>query len=149
MSHNLMGNFQRNFQYNLFRREDGRIALIASMKDVYHDIVMEIIVNGESLTIEAAVVEFRKCPESECHNASQRLELLVGVTIGKGLNKKIIEALGGGSGCGNLRNMLLALLPLAMNVKAAEGFSDEKAMLDNIREKLTGSCAGYPVKQTA
>jgi hypothetical protein len=149
MSRNLMGNFQRDISYYLKAREDGRIGLTATMKDVYHDIVMVVLVNGESLVIEAAEVEFHKCPENTCVHASERLRLLVGVTIGKGLNKKIVGALGGGDGCGNLRNMLLALLPLAMNVKAAEGFSDEKAMLHNIKEKLTGSCAGYPVEKTA
>lgn len=149
MSHNLMGNFQRNFQYNLFRREDGKINLTASMKDVYHDIVMEVLVNGDSLVIEAADVEFRKCPESFCINAAERLKLLVGVTIGRGLNRNIIESLGGGEGCGNLKNMLLTMLPLAMNVKAAEGFDDEESMMANIREKLRGTCAGYPVGQKA
>lgn len=144
MSHNLMGAFQRDISYRLQAREDGRIALTATMKDVYHDILIEVLVNGDSLTIEAARVEFRKCPEDYCLNAADRLRLLEGVTIGKGLNKRILEALGGENGCGNLRNMLLGLLPLAMNVKAAAGFDDEEAMMTNIREKLRGTCAGYP-----
>lgn len=149
MSHNLMGSFQRDIRYCVSREEGGRIKLTASMKDIYHDILMEVLVNGESLVIEAALVEFRKCPESYCHDAAGRLERLVGVTIGKGLNSRIAEALGGGEGCGNLRNMLLGLLPLAMNVKAAEGFDDEDAMMENIREKLRGTCAGYPGGQKA
>jgi hypothetical protein len=61
-----------------------------------------------------------------------------------------MEVLGGSEGCGNLRNLLLGLLPLALNVKAAAGFSDEQEMLDAIHEQLRGTCAGYtdsdPVK---
>jgi hypothetical protein len=71
------------------------------------------------------------------------MERLVGFIIGRGLNRKLQEVFGGGEGCGNLRTMLLGLLPLALNVKAAAGFADEEEMLDSIRERLTGSCAGY------
>jgi hypothetical protein len=35
-----------------------------------------------------------------------------------------------------------------MNVKAAAGYSDEREMLDSIRERLTGSCAGYVKRAT-
>ena len=62
--------------------------------------------------------------------------------MGKALGGKFI-VFDGGEGCGNLRVMLLGLLPLAINVKAATGFNDEKAMLDSISERLQGSCAGY------
>ena len=71
------------------------------------------------------------------------MERMVGFTIGRGLNRKLQETFGGGEGCGNLRLMLLGLLPLAMNVKAAAGIADEQEMLAAIRERLTGSCAGY------
>jgi hypothetical protein len=54
-----------------------------------------------------------------------------------------MEVLGGGVGCGNLRNLLLGLLPLAINVKASAGFRDEQDMLDAIHEQLRGTCAGY------
>jgi len=144
MSDNLMGNFRRDISFQLCDGENGRILLTGSMRDVYHDILMEVVVNGASLVIESAQVEFRKCPEDECQRAAQRLERLTGVTIGKGLNKKILDALGGGEGCGNLRLLLTGLLPLAMNVKAAEGFDNVEDMMGNIREKLRGSCAGYP-----
>ncbi len=149
MPRNLMDRFQRDIRYGISLRDDGRIALTANMKDIYHDILMEVLVNGESLSIEAAQAEFRKCPENECRHAADRLEQLVGVTIGKGLNRKIVEALGGGDGCGNLRNMLLGLLPLAINVKAAEGLGGEQTVMESMREKLTGSCAGYPIGHTA
>jgi len=45
--------------------------------------------------------------------------------------------------CGNIRNLLLGLLPLALNVRVSAGFTDEREMLDTIHEKLRGTCAGY------
>ena len=143
-----MGDFRRDISFQVSQPGDGRIRLTATMRDVYHDILIEALVDAETLTIEALQAEFIRCPERSCPHAAERLQRLAGVVIGRGLNKKIIDALGGGSGCGNLRIMLLGLLPLAMNVKAAQGFVDEEAMMGSIREKLRGSCAGYPEDDT-
>ena len=138
-----MEDFKRNISYHVQRSDDGRIVLTACLKDRFHDIRMEVLVDFESLKITAARVNFVRHPSEDCPNVASRMERLVGFTIGRGLNRKLQETFGGGEGCGNLRVMLLGLLPLAMNIKAAAGFSNEKAMLDSIRERLQGSCAGY------
>jgi len=140
---NRMEDFQRDISYRLLKREDGQLALTATLRDCFHDIVMELLVDGESLAITSALVDFRRSPTKDCRNVSERLHRLEGFVIGKGLNRRLMEVLGGGEGCGNLRNLLLGLLPLAMNVKASAGIMDEQEMLDTIHEKLAGTCAGY------
>lgn len=107
---------------------------------------MEVLADFGSLKITAARVNFVRHPSEDCPNVAWRMEQLVGFTIGRGLNRKLQDTFGGREGCGNLRVMLQGLLPLALNVKAAAGFSDERKMLDSISERLKGSCAGY-VKQ--
>lgn len=148
MSSNLMGDFRRDISFQVSQPGGGRIRLTATMRDVYHDILLEAVVNGDNLCIEGLRAEFTRCPEQACPRAAERLQRLVGVIIGRGLNRRIAEALGGGEGCGNLRLMLSGLLPLAINVTAAQGFDDEQAMMESIRGKLHGSCAGYPEDDT-
>jgi len=147
---NSMEDFQRDISYRLLKREDGALALTATLKDRFHDIELRVLVDGESLAITSADVDFRRAPTGDCRNVSQRVAGLAGVVIGKGLNRRLMEALGGGDGCGNLRNLLLGLLPLALNVRAAAGIADEREMLEAIHEKLRGTCAGYaePVKRS-
>ena len=140
---NVMEDFKRDISYHVQRNDDNQIVLTARLKDRFHDIRMEVLVDFESLKVNAARVNFVRHPSEDCPTVARRMEQLVGFTIGKGLNRKLQETFGGGEGCGNLRVMLLGLLPLAMNIKAAAGFSDEQEMLDSIRERLTGSCAGY------
>jgi hypothetical protein len=139
---NAMENFKRDLSYHV-QRNDDLIVLTAHLKDRFHDIRMEVLVDFESLAITAARVNFVRHPTEDCPAVAWRMEQLVGFSIGRGLNRKLQETFGGGEGCGNLRVMLLGLLPLAMNVKAAAGFTDEGEMLDSIRERLVGSCAGY------
>lgn len=140
---NSMEDFHREISYHVLKRGDGTISLNASLKDRFHDIHAEIIIDGESLTISSIRAEFAKSPTPECKNVAPRLQRLVGVTVGKGLSRKLAETLGGGEGCGNMRSLLLGLLPLALNVRAAAGITDEGEMLDAISEKLRGTCAGY------
>jgi hypothetical protein len=143
MQRNAMEDFQRDISYRVRKREDGAILLAATLKDRFHDILAEVVVDAETMTIASARVDFTKSPTSDCVNVSARVEGLTGLVIGKGLNRKLMDLLGGGEGCGNLRNLLLGLLPLALNVRASAGINDEREMLDTIHEKLLGTCAGY------
>lgn len=139
---NAMEDFKRDISYHV-QRNDGLIVMTAHLKDRFHDIRMEVLTDLESLKITAARVNFVRNPSVDCPAVARRMERLVGFTIGRGLNRKLQETFGGGEGCGNLRMLLLGLLPLALNVKAAAGFTDESAVLDSIRKRLAGSCAGY------
>ncbi len=140
---NTMEDFQRDIRYHVLKGDNGRIVLTAHLTDRFHDIRMEVLVDFESLKIETAHVNFVRHPSEDCPAAAGRMERLVGFTIGRGLTRKLMESFGGEEGCGNLRLMLQGLLPLALNVKAAAGFDDEQEMLESIRQRLAGSCAGY------
>jgi hypothetical protein len=142
---NAMEDFRRDISYHVLRCEDGNILLTATLKDRFHDIIMEVVVDTESLAVKSVGVDFRMAPSPDCPNVLPRLEKLVGLVIGKGLNRRLMELLGGGEGCGNLRGLLIGLLPLALNVKAAAGITGEQEMLDRIHNRLVGTCAGYSV----
>jgi hypothetical protein len=60
------------------------------------------------------------------------------------MTRRLFELFGGSEGCGNIRTMLMGLLPLALNAKAAAGIRDHNEMLEKMRRELTGSCIGYP-----
>lgn len=140
---NSMQDFRRDISYRCLKREDGTILLTGTISDRFHDIVAEIVVDGKNLDILSAGAEFRRSPTEDCRCISDRMQRLAGFTIGKGLNRKLTEVFAGGDGCGNMKNLLLGLLPLAMNVRASEGFSSDEEMLDAIHEGLRGACAGY------
>lgn len=141
--HNPMEDFQRDISYRLQKKDDDTALLTATLKDRYHDILVEVAVRVRTLEILSATADFRRSPTPDCRNVSQRMQGLVGFVIGRGLQRKLGEALGGSEGCGNMRNLLMGLLPLALNLAAAAGISDEAEMMDAMHEKLLGTCAGY------
>ena len=140
---NVFEDFNREISYRVFRR-DGQIALTATMKDVFHDIFMEILVDPETMRIGSARVNFLKHPTEYCPRIDRAMTELAGTTIGKGMNRRLIEIFGGSEGCGNIRTLLMGLLPLALNAKASTGIEDQDEMLEKIRKELTGTCIGYP-----
>jgi hypothetical protein len=101
------------------------------------------------MTITAATAQFNKSPSGDCPVVTAAIGRLAGTVIGRGMNRRLQELFGGSNGCGNIRTILSGLLPLAINVKAARGISDEQDLLDTISNKLAGSCAGYPGKDKA
>lgn len=140
---NVFDDFRRDISYRIFRR-DGNIALTATMKDIFHDILVDITVDPDTMIIATAVVNFIRHPAENCPAVEKAMSRLVGTVIGKGMNRRLVDIFGGGEGCGNIRTMLMGLLPLALNAKAAEGISDQDEMLAKIKRELTGTCAGYP-----
>ena len=150
---NSMEDFQRDISYRVLKQDSGTALLTATLRDRFHDIAVEVVVDIATLEIVSAQADFRKSPTTDCRSVSSRMEGLAGFIIGRGLQRKVSEGLGGAEGCGNMRNLLLGLLPLALNLNAAAGITGERELLDAIREKLTGTCAGYlppvPVQMSA
>jgi len=140
---NAMEDFHRDISYRLLKKESGTAILAASLLDRFHDIAVQVIVDVTTLAIVSATADFRRSPTVDCGDVCARLSGLAGFVIGRGLQRKIAEVLGGCEGCGNLRHLLLGLLPLALNLNAAAGITDEREMMDAIQDKLTGTCAGY------
>lgn len=143
MQCNAMEDFQRQIGLQLRKREDGSAMLTGTIHDRFHDIELQVEVEIASVTIRAIRVDFRRAPSATCGTVSPRLQELVGMTIGPGMSRRLLAALGGVQGCGNLRNLLQSLLPLVLNLSAAAGIADEREMLDAIHRCLVGTCAGY------
>lgn len=140
---NVFDDFKRDISYRVFK-EGQEIALTATMQDIFHDIFLEIRVNPENIMIVSARADFLKYPTDFCAQIDKAMTELIGVVIGKGINKKLVEIFGGSEGCGNIRTLLTGLLPLALNAKAASGAKNQGEFLEKIRKELTGTCIGYP-----
>lgn len=138
-----MTEFERHITYRVREEENGRLILAAEMTDRFHDIALTVSVDLPTLTVRHAQAEFRRFPSPNCPHAAQALQCLSGLVIGKGLSKSINAALGGSAGCGNLRTLLLGLLPLALNVRASSGCQTDAELLRRVHEQLQGTCIGY------
>lgn len=141
---NLMKNFRRDISYHVQMTEKGNISLTGILHDRYHDIELNVLVSSDSLEVLDAGLQMRRVPSPHCNDVEKRLELLKGCAIARGINRKLVEIFGGSEGCGNLRTMLMGLLPLAVNARAAIGLENEDQMREVMEAHLKGTCAGFP-----
>ncbi len=142
---NSMENFKRDIGYQVLVQGDESILLTGTLNDIFHDIKIDVVVDSLSLEILTATCTFTAAPSQYCKQIEERLDSLSGIVIGKGLTRAINGTLGGSSGCGNLRTLLMGLLPLALNVRASKGTEEDQDVLDVIHHQLQGTCIGYPV----
>ena len=73
MQLNPMEDFQRDISYRLLKQNDGTALLAATMKDRFHDLVIEVKVEVATLKILSAWAEFRKSPTCDCCNATTKM----------------------------------------------------------------------------
>lgn len=140
---NSMEDFKRSIDYRLLKLDATTARLTGTIQDRFHDVEVVVLVDIDSMTITDVTMAFRQSPTTDCNNVRNRIPELVGITIGPGMGRSLMKALGGTEGCGNVRTLLLGLLPLALNLKASAGINDERQMLDKIHQQLQGTCAGY------
>ena len=79
---NTMEDFQRDISYRVLKREDGTIALTATLQDRFHDIVAEVIVDARSFPSRKPLRSDTQrighsqpeplCPEINRQNASRQ-----------------------------------------------------------------------------
>ena len=136
--------FQRDITQKISLNEDNCIVLTAVLKDIVHDIFVEFTVEPEHLEIINVMVEFNQSPTIYCCKIEEKMKGFIGVKIEPGLTKAILKILGGKEGCGNLLTLVMGLLPLAVNAKAAAGLETNDEIMEAIKGKLTGTCVGYP-----
>ena len=73
---NAMEDFKRDISYHVRRGDEGQIVLTANLKDRFHDIRMELLVDFESLRISAARVNFVRHPSEDCPSVAWRMETI-------------------------------------------------------------------------
>ena len=134
---------QRDIRHTVGTDSNGTIHLSATMRDPYHDMALHITVSRD-LIIDSIELIWHKSPSPHCRDIIRQLKTLEGVLIGHGIVRRVCDTLGGSAGCGNLRSILLGLLPLAINAHAAYGYSDEAEMRAAMDARMRGVCAGFP-----
>ncbi|WP_321530468.1 DUF2889 domain-containing protein [uncultured Desulfuromonas sp.] len=137
--------FQRTVRYSISQHpQQGNFILKAHLEDRLHDIETVLTTTPDTLEILSATVQFRRSPSPLCSQTEKRFARLVGLTIGKGLSYNLKERLGGGEGCGNLRTMMLGLLPLAINARVSQDCESDEQAMEMMQQQLQGTCAGFP-----
>ncbi|MBS3898942.1 MAG: DUF2889 domain-containing protein [Dethiobacter sp.] len=146
-----MSLFNRRIEIDINSHGDGVFRLVTTLGDLYHDIVLTLMISDGEFRIAEAVVETNRIPHPRCREIRKLAGSLTGVTVGPGFLSQIRSRLGGKDGCPNLLNLVLLTAPLVVNASAIRRLQHENLSPEQAeavwQETLSGVCVAYPEKE--
>jgi len=115
----------------------------------FHDMIVRLLVDIKSQTIEDVEVELVKVPRPECSELSDSLSIIKGVRISKGFTQKMKSLLGGTQSCSHLRELAEAIGPAAVqglfsivasNVEALSALMNNHQLKRAFANSILNSC---------
>lgn len=119
---------QRSYETEAFDQGDGTMRLVGRLVDtkphglgladgeplVIHDMIVEMIVNGQTFEIVDITTTMQVHPYGECTQVLSSYQQLLGVSIARGYSRKVKDLFGGPMGCSHIGALLIALGPVAV-----------------------------------
>lgn len=119
---------QRSYETEAFDEGDGTMRVVGRLVDtkphglgladgeplVIHDMVVELVVAGDTFEILNISTTMNVHPYGQCTAVLNSYQQLVGVSIARGYSRKVKGLFGGPSGCSHIGALLIALGPVAI-----------------------------------
>ncbi len=149
---------KRDIGIEAFELETGNLMIEATLLDPYHLIRLNIQVEPHTKVIVVAKSEFENHPHSGCPMVAQKAKQLIGLKIGRGISKLILEKIGGNEGCVHLKELALETINFAATTLIGydEGFGlmsrdfnilDENKKFEISKGLLKNTCFIYKDKE--
>jgi len=108
--------YERNINITVSRQNEREIVTRASMLDLNHHIRVELTIDLPTEMIVGADGRMVKVPYGLCQLTLPNMNKLVGMKIERGINKKIVNALGRSEGCTHIVDLSMEAVRLSANV---------------------------------
>jgi len=117
--------YQRNINVSVERPDPQHILVQASLLDLDHSIRLTMLVRNADSTIVEAGAQMIRVPFRRCRATLNLTDRIAGLVIGRGINKRIADALGHNSGCMHLVELAMtaARMAAAVLVEAERGLA--------------------------
>ncbi len=146
--------YERNMNSSVVQVDEEHLLVETSLLDLNHSMRVELKINTNTNIIEDAVSETTKVPLKACDYPQGHIKKIIGLKIERGINRKLIQALGGCDGCTHLYELALMSVRLTFNVLmgirydwdqwVSRSLSDEE-FTKQATPHLKGSC--YPFRE--
>lgn len=145
--------YQRSVNVSVHRTGDDQIMVWSTMLDLDHSIRVQLIIDADSKQIVDASGEMLKVPFGICHQTLRHLDRLRGLTIERGVSKKVSAAVGKNTGCVHLVEAVMSAVRLASPFLLGHGSGlTDRQQLDQFTEEeqirlgklfLADTCLAY------
>jgi hypothetical protein len=142
-----MSLFHRKIDIDINPELENRLQLVTTLRDMYHDIRLTLVIDKQDFIIHEASVEMERTPQDLCHKIKEKVASMTGVQVGPGFTRQVLSRFKGDQGCPNLANLIFITAPLAINAAAVQRQEEEqlsKEEMDSLwHDVLGGVCVAY------
>jgi len=140
--------FNRSININVRSSDSTILTVNGTFLDSHHEICLTLVVDILTYTIVGAEGELLRTPHGNCRETRQLIENLIGLTIDKGIRRKLQSAVGYENGCTHLFELALECVKGLIQAKYSLmnlTLSPEQ-VTTYVEEYLRDSCYHYQSK---
>ncbi len=146
--------YERNINASVRREDDEHILTKASLLDLNHNMRVELKVRIADREIVDAEAQMTKTPFQICVGTAHFVKRLIGLTIERGVTRRMAELLGKSAGCTHLYELSVEAVRLSSNVLLGFATGDEEwrerklsdeEFIDRAKGFLANSCLPFKV----
>lgn len=108
--------YERNINSTVTRLDAEHILTQASLLDLNHSMRVALTINLKTREIVDARSEIIKAPLKICNSTVDLVKKLKGLKVERGINRKLVDALGTSDGCTHLYELALNAVRLTFNI---------------------------------
>jgi hypothetical protein len=147
--------YERNVNTFVQRLDSERILTESSLLDLNHSMKVALTVNLKTLKIEEATAQILKAPLRVCDSTTALMKNIEGLSIGRGVNKKLLQLLAQDDGCTHLYELALNAVRLSYNVMIGLRFDWQEWISKTVSDEefiqeaapfLKGACRPFKSK---
>ncbi|MEW6455609.1 MAG: DUF2889 domain-containing protein [Acidobacteriota bacterium] len=127
--------YERNINSSVRKLNEKYIVTEASLLDLSHNMRVELKINLETSVIEEASAQILKAPFQVCNYTLENIKRIEGFKIERGINKKLINALGKSDGCTHFYELALEAVRLSFNVMLGIRFNWKEWVSRTVNEE--------------
>lgn len=115
--------YERNINSTVRKIGTSKIQTEASLLDLNHSMRVVLDIDLKTREITAATATILKAPLRACDGTVDLVKKLKGLKLERGINRKLVEALGGDDGCTHLYELALNAVRLSFNVMVGMSYN--------------------------
>ena len=130
--------------------DEKTLRVITTLSDTKHEMVMFVYLSYPELVVEDIESEMIRMPDGECMPAIENLKKIIGLEIGPGLKKSVVERVGDKNGCTHLTDMLVESAKAAIQARFTLKYQqlEKQDRRDALQEELKDNCVLYTDKNS-
>ena len=134
--------YNRSLNVNVQSGQGEMVLINGVFLDTFHEMCLTLEINLNTLTVIKASGQLKRLPHQDCADVENRIPLLTGLTLRKGVRKQIKQAVGGREGCTHLADLALQCIESLVQARYSimkEIMTQEEIFTAN-EQFLQGTC---------